>query len=133
MKKMMILSCLILSWASITLLSCATVPKGPLAPGELRLLSMEVPKDIRKAVPYEVVITFEANGEPEIKDACFYWSGEGPYCFKLKKVTFGSPGTFKVRLQTNNPGSYTLNCQVQYVREGKIRLTNYVGSQIYVR
>ena len=47
--------------------SCATVPK-PLAPGELRLLSMLVSENkiIKVNLPFEVNFNFEAAGEPEI-------------------------------------------------------------------
>ena len=67
--------------------SCATVPK-PLAPGELRLLSMLVPEkeNIRLHLPFIVNISFEADGEPEIKAACFYFPDDGPHCFKVTDV-----------------------------------------------
>lgn len=133
MKKMMILGCLILFLESIILISCATVPTGPPAPGELRLLRMQVPGTIRSGEPYEVLTTFGADGKPQIKKACFRWSGEGPYCFKVENVKFETPGTFTVRLRTNNPGSYRLDGYAEYVRDGKTRMTNEVGSQIYVR
>ena len=133
MKKMIFGSCLILFLASIAGVGCATVSTRTLAPGELRLLSLRVSDTIRAGDPYLVVITFEADGEPQIKEACFYWSGEGPYCFKVRNVDLEVPKNFKIMLRTNNPGSYRLECYAEYIREGKTQKTNYIGSQIYVR
>jgi hypothetical protein len=114
--------------------SCATVPKGPLAAGELRLLSMNVPgsKSIKAKSLYEVIINFQADGKPEIETACFSWSGDEPRCYKPKEVKFGSPGTIKVQLYTFNPAEYILKGYVVYIREGKTQKSNVVGSAISV-
>ncbi|GLI32862.1 hypothetical protein DAMNIGENAA_02950 [Desulforhabdus amnigena] len=37
---------------------------------------MEMPEVIEEDLPYDVVVTFEAQGEPEIKNACFQWLTE---------------------------------------------------------
>ena len=62
--------------------SCATVPTEPLASGELRLLSMQVPmkEDIKVNFPFVVNISFQADGEPKIRTARFSFSGDGPSC-----------------------------------------------------
>ena len=134
MKKKNLLSCLILFWISITLLSCATVPTGPLTPGELRLLSMNVLElHIDRGIPFKVDISFEADGKPQIKGACFYWSGEGPYCMRRNiDVQYGTLGHLTLRLITNNPGNYILEGYVEYIRDGKIQITNRVASTISV-
>ena len=109
--------------------SCATVPK-PLTPGELRLLSMHVPEDekVKVNIPFVVHISFEADGEPEIRAACFYFSGDGPYCFKVTDVDYGSPGTIKIQIHTKDPGLTHLECYVGYIRDGKIQPTNMIGT-----
>jgi DNA-binding transcriptional regulator YiaG len=114
--------------------SCATVPIKPLAPGELRLLSMATPQklEIKVNVPFEVNINFEADGEPEIRNACFYWAGDGPHCYKVTDVNYGSPGTIKVKLAVTRPGSCTLDSYVVYTREGKGRPTNVVSFNIHI-
>jgi hypothetical protein len=114
--------------------SCATVPTGPLASGEVRLLSMDVPEKerIRAKSRYDVIINFQADGKPEIETACFSWSGDGPRCFKVKDVTFGSPGTIKVKLYTYNSGVYMLEGYVVYIRDGKTEKSNVVSSFISV-
>jgi hypothetical protein len=60
----------------ILISSCATVPTEPLAPGELRLLSLEVEGagSVRGDTLIQVKVTFEAEGRPELRKACFYWS-----------------------------------------------------------
>ena len=70
----------------LSISSCATVPKEPLASGELRLLSMQVPmkEDIKVNFPFMANINFEADSKPEIRTACFSFSGDGLYQ-KLKK------------------------------------------------
>ena len=115
--------------------SCATVPTGPLGLGELRLLSIDVPRNvgIKQKSSYEVGIHFKADGEPEIETACFSWSGDRPRCYKVHDVEFGSPGTIKVRLRTIEPGEYMLLAYVEYVRDGKKQKTNVVSSQILVK
>jgi len=114
--------------------SCATGPTKPLPPGELRLLSMLLPEkeNIRLHLPFVVNISFEADGEPEIRAACFDFSGDGPHCFKVIDVNYGSPGTIKVQIHTKNAGSRLLECYVLYIRDGKIQPTNVVSTYFRV-
>jgi hypothetical protein len=104
--------------------SCATVQKG-----ELRLLSMDVPEkeNLKTNVQFWVRINFEADGNPEICRACFFWSGNGPYCFNVKDVKYGSFAYFQIPLYARL-GSDSLQCYVEYVREGKIQRSNAVAS-----
>lgn len=110
--------------------SCATVPTKPLAPGELRLLNMLVPEKekIKVNLPFLVNINFEAEGNPEIRSACFSFAGDGPHCFKVADVKYGSPGTIKIQIHAKNSGSRLLECYVLYIREGKIQPTNVVST-----
>jgi hypothetical protein len=114
--------------------SCATVPTEPLTSGELRLLSIHAPErgDIRVNFPFVVDINFEADGKPEIRTACFYFSGDGPYCYKVTDVNYGSPGTIKVQVRAKSSGSHALESFVYYIREGKAQTTNVVDTHIRV-
>jgi hypothetical protein len=113
--------------------SCATVPTDPLASGELRLLSIHPEKgDIRVNFPFVVNINFEAEGKPEIRTACFSFSGDGPYCFKVTDVNYGSPGTIKVQVKAKSSGSHSLESYVYYLRDGKVQPTNVVNCNIRV-
>lgn len=87
-------------------LGCATVPTGPLAPGELRLTTITAPEKIKAGVPYDVVISFQANDPVQIMKGCFYWQigahKARPYCFHIREINLETK-TFKVRLNTKNP------------------------------
>jgi hypothetical protein len=130
-----ILGAILMGGAVLLLISsCATVPKGPLGEGELRLLSMEVPENgnFRTGIQYWVTINFEADGIPEIKRVCFYWSGDGPYCanVNVKGVTHTlSHANFQVPLAAPL-GSNRVECYVEYIRDGKRLRTNTVDSFI---
>jgi len=114
--------------------SCATVPTAPLASGELRLLGLQAPQreDIRVNFPFVVNINFEADGKPEIRTACFYFSGDGPYCIKVTDVNYGSPGTVKLQVRAKNSGSHALESYAYYIRDGKVQPTNVVNCNIRV-
>jgi hypothetical protein len=114
--------------------SCATVPTEPLVTGKLRLLSIQVPmkEDIKVNFPFAVNISFQAGGEPEIRTACFSFSGDGPYCYKAMDVTYGSPGTIKVQIRAKNSGFHSLESYVYYIKDGKVYLTNVVNFQIRI-
>jgi hypothetical protein len=112
--------------------SCATAPNEPFAPGELRLLSILVPeKDkIKVNVPFAVDISFEADGKPEVRAACFTLSGDGPHCSKVTSLDYGSPGTIWVQIHTKNRGSRLLEGYVLYLRDGKVQSTNVVSTYL---
>ena len=112
--------------------SCASVPVEPPAPGELRLLSMSLPEPIRANIHHPVTVKFEAGGDPEIKRACFYLSGDGPYCFKVTDVHYGPPGSFTVMFRSTRRGSYQIECYAEYIRDGRTWPTKLISSQITV-
>ena len=116
--------------------SCATVPTEPLASGEVRLLRIHFPeiRVIKANFSYVVNVNFEADGRPEIARACFYWSGDGPYCYKVTDVNYGW-GTIKVDLPIPSPpsgGFYTLKSYVIYMKDGRSQRTNIVEALIEV-
>jgi hypothetical protein len=114
--------------------SCATVPSGPPAPGEVKLIGIDVPHEqgIKRNLPFVVNINFEADGKPEIRRACFYWSGDGPYCFKVIDVDYGSPGTIRVEPRAEESGSYVLEAYVLYIRDGKTQLSKAISTRVLV-
>jgi hypothetical protein len=112
--------------------SCAMVPKEPLASGEVRLLTMDVlGAGIRSNTSFAVNIFFEAVGRPEMKRACFYESGKGPYCFDVSYVAFGTKRVFQVQLPGVNIGSHRVECFAEYIRDGETRKTNVIAIQIF--
>jgi len=112
--------------------SCATVPNRLLTPGELRLLSVLVPEKekIKVNSPFVVDISFEADGKPEVRAACYTLSGDGPHCSGVTDVDYGSPGTIRVQIRTKNPGSRLLEGYVLYLRDGKVQPTNVISTYL---
>jgi hypothetical protein len=113
---------------------CSMVPTGPVAPGGVRLIKIDIPHEgsIKRNLPFVVIINFEADGKPEIRTACFYWSGDGPYCFKVIGVDYGPPGTIKVEPRVKGSGSYVLETYVLYIRDGKTQPTKVISSPINI-
>jgi hypothetical protein len=125
-----VLSAILMSVAILLAISsCATVPKEPLGPGELRLLSLDVPDNgnLKTGLAYRISINFEAAGKPEIRRACFAWEGGDPQCIRVKDVKYGSDAYIELSLYAR-PNTNKLECYVEYVHQGKIRRTNTVVS-----
>lgn len=114
----------------LSIFSCATVPTEPLGPGELRLLDIRVPNQVTVSFPYEITIIFRADGKPEISKTCCTRSDGGLSCFKAKDLKYGSPGNFTIQFLPAGPGSYTMECYAEYLRDGKMQRTNVVSSQV---
>ncbi len=134
----MIVKSLILVLMSVVIMlfvsSCATAPKQPVASGEIRLLSIDaLGAGVEANTSFAVNVFFEAAGKPEIKRACFYDSGRGPYCFDVSKesyVTLGTKKAFQVYHPGLSVGSHRVECYAEYVRDGETRKTNDVFTQI---
>ena len=132
--KSIFIAVLIAGVVSSVVSSCATVPKEPLASGEVRLLSIGIPgAGLEAETSFAVNIFFEAVGNPQIKRACFSESGEGPYCFDVSDasyITHGRKRAFQVYLPGLNVGSHRVECYAEYIRDGETRKTNMVFTQI---
>lgn len=105
----------------------------PLRKGELRLLYMEIQgsQRLRTNVQFWVRVNFEADGNPEIRRACFYWTGDGPYCGEVKNIEYGPYAYFDVPVIARY-GSSLLQCYVEYLRGEKIEQSNGVSFPINV-
>jgi hypothetical protein len=114
--------------------SCATVSKAPLVSGEVRLLSIDVlGAGVEANSSFAVNVFFEAAGNPKIKRACFYESGEEPSCFDVSDISYVTLGTktaFQVYLPGIGAGSHWVECYAEYIRDGETRKTNVVFTQI---
>jgi hypothetical protein len=113
--------------------SCATVPTEPLGEGELRLLKMEVPENgnLRMGLNYRFNIKFVADGKPEIIRAICFYSGNGPFYYKVEGVEYGSQANFNIYLPAYEAGSQTLECYTNYISNGKRKRSNSVSSLIF--
>ena len=114
--------------------SCATMSNTPLATGEVRLLSMDVVgAGLEANSSFAINIFFEAAGNPKIKRVCFYESRRPQYFFDVSDVSYFTLGTkraFQVRLPGIGPGSHRVECYAEYLRDGEIRRTNVIFTQI---
>ena len=127
MKKRLVLILMIVALL-LTISSCALVRKG-----ELRLLDMEIRDSarLRTNAQFWFRVNFEADGQPEIRRACLYWLGDGPYCANVKDVEYGSFDYFDVPLYVRY-GSSVLQCYVEYTRDERIERSNAVAYPINV-
>ena len=113
--------------------SCATVPKEPLAPGEVRLLSMELLGiGVKEGSAFPINVFFEGEGRVDIKKACFYESKERQYCSPVSYVFLGGKKAFQVYLPSTKAGSYRVECYAEYVSKGELRKTNIIATQILI-
>jgi hypothetical protein len=114
--------------------SCATVSERPVSAGEIKLLRINIPEadSIRANAPFTAYIEFESQDKHDVKEVCFTWSGDGPYCFRITEVYSGFPATFKVQPRIAYPGKYVVDAFVFYVKDGKRTKTNVVSTRIQV-
>lgn len=73
--------------SSCTLMQFLNPPQG-----ELRLLRLLTPEITQEDLPYDIVVTFEADGRPAIKKACFQWLTE--------RASFSSPPLYCYATET---------------------------------
>ncbi len=123
-----ILAPILMSVAILLASSSCTLKKG-----ELRLLDMEIrdPARILANAQFWIRVNFEADGNPEIRRACFYWLGDGPYCVNVKDVEYGSFAYFDVPLVARY-GPSVLQCYVEYLRDERIERSNAVAHRVNV-
>ena len=113
--------------------SCATLPKGPLVPGEVRLLSIDVPgAGIKANLSFTVNVFFDSVGEPAITKVCFYESEEDQHCFDPSYFVLGTKRALQVHMPGFNTGSHRVECYAQYIRDGQTRKTNVIATQILI-
>jgi len=116
--------------------SCATeqpMPTEPLKPGEVRLLKVSFPEfgAIKKMVKYIAEIKFEADGKPEITQACVYWNVYGPTYVAILDVNYAT-GIMRVEVPTPMDGLYTLKVFAYYIRGGVTIRSNFVEAPISI-
>jgi len=112
---------------------------GTLEPNRLRVTGLEVADDPKADVRYPALLTYEANGDVQVIESCFTWSGEpygflwypnGPYCFGPESG--GGPDAVQSMLLTGYPGTYRLDGYVRYFGDGVARSSNRVSTEITV-
>ncbi len=132
--------------ALLVISSCATVTEGPegrsLSLGRkepsgvvdtVKLLSVDVPQsgNLSPNIAYWTTIHFDANVKPEIRRACFSFSGGGQTCVDVqaKDVIYGPRSYFRVPILIP-AGSRRIDCYAEYIRDGETRRTNTVTYRV---
>ena len=98
----------------------------------LKLLSMDIPQTWSPSadVKYWATIKFESGSIPEIRRACFSFSGGGQSCVDVeaKDVDYGH---FRVPIHIP-VGSKRIDCYAEYIRDGKLSRTNTITYYVIV-
>jgi len=143
MKKIKFVFTIVLIRVAVLLvISCyATVSTGvelllrgetPSVGDHLKLLSIDIPQTWSPSadVKYWATIKFDAGFKPEIRRACFNFSGGGQSCVDVeaKDVTYGH---FRVPIHVP-VGSKRIDCYAEYIRDGKISRTNTITYYVIV-
>lgn len=99
---------------------------------QLKLLSMDIPYTGNPSadVKYWATIKFDAGFKPEIRRACFNFSGDRQSCVDVeaKDVTHGH---FRVPIHVPM-GSKRIDCYAEYIRDGKTSRTNTITYYVVV-
>ncbi len=107
--------------------------KEPSSTYELKLLSVDVPQsgNLSPNIAYWTTIHFEADVKPEIRRACFTFSGGNRTCVDVqaKDVIYGSHPYFRVAIHVP-AGSKKIDCYAEYIRDGKTRRSNTVTYRV---
>ncbi len=107
--------------------------KEPAGGSTVKLLSVDVPQsgNLSPDIGYWTTVHFESNLKPEIRKACFSFSGGGKTCVDVqaKDIIYGDRPYFRVLLRVPG-GSKRIDCYAEYVRDGRTRRTNTVTYRI---
>ena len=102
---------------------------------EIKLLSVDAPQsgNLSPDIAYWTTIHFEAGLKPEIRRACFSFSGRGQTCadIQAKDVIYRSPPYFRVPIHLS-AGSKRIDCYAEYIRDGKTHQTSTVTYRVIV-
>jgi len=137
-----VLTTVLISLGVLLVISCyATVSTGwelllrgetPSIGDQLKLLSMDIPQAGNPSadVKYWATIKFDAGFKPEIRRACFNFSGDRQSCVDVqaKDVTYGH---FRVAIHVP-VGSKRVDCYAEYIRDGKTSRTNTITYYVIV-
>jgi hypothetical protein len=98
----------------------------------LKLLSMNIPLTGNPSadVKYWATIKFDAGFRPEVRRACFNFSGDRQSCVNVEAKDVTS-GHFRVLIHIPE-GSKRIDCYAEYVRDGKTSRTNTVTYYVIV-
>ena len=80
--------------------------------GGLSLTELIVDSNLKAAVPYAVALRYQGDAS-NVRQVCFMWSGEGPFCWSKFSVT-PTQKLIQTQAVTRNPKSSSLTGFVRY-------------------
>ncbi len=96
---------------------------------ELKLLSMDIPQswNLSTDTEYWATIKFESDRNPNIRRACFRFSGGSQSCVDVqaKDVAYPSGSSFRVLIRIP-AGTKRIDCYAEYIHDGKTQRTNII-------
>jgi len=81
----------------LLLSSCTIISKAQMNNADLRLTSLQIPDVVKEDLPYDVLVTFNADEPVTIKRACFRWVAE------KSSVVSPSLYCYASEVQSNDP------------------------------
>ena len=109
--------------------------KDPSSRDELKLISIDVPLgvEVSASVEYWATIKFGADRNPNIRRACFNFSGGSQSCVDVqaKDVTYPSHPHFRVPIRVP-VGTKRIDCYAEYIRDGETYRTNTVTYHVII-
>ena len=123
-----------IAFFGLLLAACVPTRVGTLEQAPtVALTDLVVNEYLTAGVPYPATLVYDINGSGEIifTEACFTWTGEGPYCFDVTDNR--AANQVRASLRTANPNIYVLAGFVRYSSNGYERESNAVDAVINVR
>ena len=135
MKRLILFLLAMVVFASQANAQTLSFPLGGETPpigDQLKLLSIDIPQtwNLSADVEYWATIKFETGFKPEIRRACFNFSGGGQSCVDVQAKDVTS-GHFRVPIHVP-VGSKRVDCFAEYIRDGKTHRTNTVTYYVIV-
>src|SRR5512135_1362519 len=92
----------------------------------VKLISMDIPQTVAPTedVKYWATIKYDSGMKPEIRRACFNFSGIGESCFDVDEKDVTSRN-FRVPIHVP-AGGKKVECYAEYIRDGKLSRTNTI-------
>lgn len=110
--------------------------KEPSTGSVVTLARLDVPQagNLSPDIAYWTTVHFESGGEPDIRKACFRFSGGSQTCVDVpaKDVVYGvSHPYFRVSIHIP-AGTKRIDCYAEYMRDGKTHRTNTVTYRVII-
>ena len=125
MKKLQ--QCLVILVTSFALLSSALAPA---AAADVVIERVNTNTVMHVGQRYWVDISVRTTTDVEITEACFIWSGAGPFCFPVVRIQKSKK--IRVSIIARQPRVYDVQVFVKYNKGGKVYSSNRTSLNVTV-